>query len=149
MKDMVLTTCNSNPDVNYLLNPEYGYSHITGDNAGVIAEIRRERTVELAQEGNRRWDDLLRWREGMCNAQPIYGQYFPHLGAFDIDGDDVYDIYLYDDTMDPKKSGVDKENGLRSELTTIFQMEHQDILSLSRTSTVLSMRREIISIRFQ
>lgn len=113
MKDMVLTTCNSNPDVNYLLNPEYGYSHISGDNAGVIAEIRRERTVELAQEGNRRWDDLLRWREGMCNAQPIYGQYFPHLGAFDIDGDDVYDIYLYDDTMDPKKSGVDKEKWVK------------------------------------
>ncbi len=108
MPKMDLEKCNSDPDVKYLLNPDYGYSHISGANAGVIAEIRRERTVELAQEGNRRWDDLLRWREGKCNEQTIYGQYFPSLGAFDIDGDGVVDVYLYDDTMSPSKSGVDK-----------------------------------------
>ena len=114
MPDMNLEECNSNPDVKYLLNPDYGYSHISGSNAGVIAEIRRERTVELAQEGNRRWEDLIRWREGKCNEQHLYGQYFPKLGAYDIDNDGVLDVLLYDDSMDPNKYGVaDKDKWLK------------------------------------
>ena len=34
-----------------------------GANQGVILEIRRERTIELVNEGFRQWD-MLRWKEG-------------------------------------------------------------------------------------
>ena len=97
MPHLKLHEANANPDVKYLLNPEYGYSNITGPNAGVIAEIRRERTVELAQEGNRRWDDLMRWKEGKCIDQKMYGPYFPGLGEYDLDGDGKNDVYFYTD----------------------------------------------------
>lgn len=102
MPDMSMSAANSDPDYNYLMNPAYGYSNIKGENAGVIAEIRRERTIELAQEGNRRWDDLMRWREGKCIDQPLYGPYFPGLGAYDLDGDGVNDVCFYKDGTDPK-----------------------------------------------
>lgn len=103
MPALNMSAANSNPDVNYLMNPEYGYVNIKGDNAGVIAEIRRERCVELAQEGNRRWDDLMRWREGKCVDQNMYGPYFPGPGTYDLDGDGKNEILLYTSDMDPNK----------------------------------------------
>ena len=44
----------------------YKYSaplKVTGDNKGVILEIRRERRIELVMEGFR-MNDLMRWKEG-------------------------------------------------------------------------------------
>lgn len=104
MPDMNLSDANSNPDEKYLLNPKYGYSNIKGKNAGIIAEIRRERTIELAQEGKRRWDDLIRWREGKCIDQPIYGPYFPGLGAYDFDEDGKNEVCFYKEGEDPSKA---------------------------------------------
>ena len=93
MPHLDMVKANENPDW-YLLSEEYGYRNVTGANQGVILEIRRERAIELAQEG-RRWDDLMRWKEGLCINQKMYGPYFPGPGEYDLTGDGVADICLY------------------------------------------------------
>lgn len=93
MPHMNMTNANANP-CSYLSSEKYGYPNVTGANKGVILEIRRERAVELAQEGLR-YDDLLRWKAGYCLEQPIEGIYIPGAGIYDIDGDGTNDIALY------------------------------------------------------
>lgn len=101
MPDMNLAECNANPDNNYMGSAKYGFRNVKGDNKGVILEIRRERMVELAQEGDFRWYDLMRWKEGKCIEQDIRGQYFPGPGEYDFDGDGVMDICLYEGDSAP------------------------------------------------
>ena len=102
MPDLNMATANANPDW-YLESKEYGYVNVDkGANKGVILEIRRERTIELAQEGYTRWDDLMRWKEGNCVDQDLHGMYFPGPGAYDLTGDGNPDIVLY---TDAKPSG--------------------------------------------
>ena len=48
MPDLSMDNANANPD-RYLSSEETGYSNVTGDNKGVILEIRRERAIELSQ----------------------------------------------------------------------------------------------------
>lgn len=99
MPDMpTVAAMNANPDVKYLFSAKYGYQNpILKDDAnfGTILEIRRERSVELAQEG-KRYDDLMRWKEGKCIEQEMYGPYFPGPGKYDLTGDNKPDIYLYE-----------------------------------------------------
>lgn len=104
MPDMDLAWCNANPDDNYLGSAKYGFRNVKGENRGVILEIRRERMVELAQEGDFRWYDLMRWKEGKCIEQDILGQYFPGPGEYDFDGDGVNDICLYEGSIAPETS---------------------------------------------
>lgn len=70
------------------------YPRVDGTNKGVILEIRRERRIELFNEGHR-WDDLMRWKEGKKLEQPIVGLYFPGVGAYDFTGDGSPDVYVY------------------------------------------------------
>lgn len=93
MPDMKLASSNANPDP-YMSSPITGFSNVTGNNMGVILEIRRERAVELAVEGFR-WNDLMRWKAGSCINQDITGMYFPGPGEYDLTGDGVPDIILY------------------------------------------------------
>ena len=93
MPDLSMDNANANPD-RYLSSEETGYSNVTGDNKGVILEIRRERAIELSQEGFR-FDDLVRWKAGSCIDQELYGMYFPGPGNYDLTGDDVADVILY------------------------------------------------------
>ena len=75
-----------------------------GDNKGVILEIRRERTIELVNEGFRQWD-MLRWKEGeqMVNKdKPYYGIYFPAEGLYDMDGDGKNDLEIYSTVQQSK-----------------------------------------------
>lgn len=91
-----MTVANSNPDT-YLdgdVSPESGYFNVKGSNKGVILEIRRERAIEMVQEGCR-WDDLMRWKCGKMIDQPLTGQYFPGAGSYDLSGDGVADVILY------------------------------------------------------
>lgn len=96
MPDMSLSEANADPDP-YLSSSEYGYSNVTGSNTGIILEIRRERAIELYQEAFRWWD-LMRWKEGPCIEQAMYGPYFPGEGVYDLTGDDTPDVCLYLDT---------------------------------------------------
>lgn len=93
MPHLIMSVANSNPDW-YLASAEYGYPNVDGANKGVILEIRRERAIELNQEGFR-WADIRRWKAGNCYNQEITGMYFPGPGEYDLDGDGNADIVLY------------------------------------------------------
>ena len=66
-----------------------------GKNMGVILEIRRERTIELALEDpNRSWD-MFRWAECKQCLQhyvPWHGVYIPGVGKYDTSGDGNPDV---------------------------------------------------------
>ncbi len=93
MPDLNMSVANANPD-RYLSSDETGYPNVTGANKGVILEIRRERAIELMQEGFR-FDDLVRWKAGHCIDQSISGMYFPGPGEYDLTGDGKADVILY------------------------------------------------------
>ena len=99
MPAVVMAEANDSPDW-YLSSADYGFTNVSGANKGIILEIRRERTIELAQEGFR-YNDLMRWAAGYCVDQPIYGMYFPGAGQYDLTGDGVPDICLYDGDSAP------------------------------------------------
>lgn len=88
-----IATANANPDP-YLTNPQTGYTTLPTENLGVILEIRRERGIEMVQEG-RRWWDLMRWKCGKMIDQDFTGQYIPGPGSYDFTGDGVADVILY------------------------------------------------------
>lgn len=95
MPNLKLADANSNPDA-ILETPEYGYPNVDkGANKGVILEIRRERTIELAFEGLR-YNDLMRWKEGAAINQPFRGIYIPGPGEYDLDGDGTNDVFVSD-----------------------------------------------------
>ena len=86
----------------YLIDPKTGYSNpvllaTPADQLAHILEVRRERGVELAQEGDFRWEGLLRWKEGKCIDQEMYGIYFPGPGQYNLDQDEAgtIDLWLY------------------------------------------------------
>lgn len=94
MPALNMASANANPDW-YLSSAEYGYPNVTGTNKGVILEIRRERAVELTQEGFR-FEDLVRWKAGYSIDQDIQGMYFKAPGEYDLTGDGVADVILYE-----------------------------------------------------
>ena len=91
--DLSLEEANAHPDP-YLASAETGYANVTGDNKGVILEIRRERTVELLMENLRYWD-IMRWKEGKRFEKPFKGLYFPGTGSYDLNGDGVDDVCIW------------------------------------------------------
>lgn len=90
---LLATTTDIDP---FLVDPEWGGYRNVSDNGkkAVILEIRRERNVELNQEGFR-YFDLMRWKEGQVLTAPMYGMYFPGPGEYDLDHDGTMDVYLY------------------------------------------------------
>ena len=70
------------------------YPNVTGEKQGVILEIRRERMVEMFDE-NKRWNDILRWRNGVAFTQDILGIYIPGPGIYDLNGDGKNDVHFY------------------------------------------------------
>lgn len=97
MPNIDLAAANASPDP-YLMAEETGYPNVTGANAGVILEIRRERTVELFDE-NFRFYDLVRWKNGQAITHKFLGMYFPAPGAYDLDGDGTPDVCFYTDAV--------------------------------------------------
>ncbi|OUN60542.1 RagB/SusD family nutrient uptake outer membrane protein [Alistipes sp. An66] len=102
LPDLDMEEANANPDP-YLSSPETGYANVTGDNKGVILEIRRERTLETPMEGLRYWD-IVRWKEGKRFEKPIEGLYFPGTGEYDLDGNGSVDVCIYDTEKAPGNS---------------------------------------------
>ncbi len=109
MPALDMAAANADPDVNYMGSAKYGYTNVEGANKGVILEIRRERGIELAEEGFRS-GDILRWRAGKCVEQEIYGPYFPALGGYDLTGDGKINLYIYEGA---KPTGIDSSVDLR------------------------------------
>lgn len=104
MPSLTLAEANAKPDP-YLLSAETGFGAVSGENAGVILEIRRERSIEMAQEG-RRWRDLMRWHTGKMVDQSLAGAYFPGPGSYDLTGDGKPDVILYPSgTVKPSNPG--------------------------------------------
>lgn len=68
MPHLDLAKANANPDW-YLASNDYGYPNVAGANKGVILEIRRERAIELLQEGTR-LEDLCRWKAAPASTRP-------------------------------------------------------------------------------
>ena len=66
---------------------------LSDPNEAVILEIRRERAIELAQEGHRYYD-VIRWKEGKVIENPFLGMYFPGAGSYDLDGDNKTDYTI-------------------------------------------------------
>ena len=79
MGSLNMAAANATPDP-YLTSSETGYFNVSGENLGVILEIRRERAIEMVQEGLR-WDDLMRWKCGKMIDQSLQGMYFPGPGS--------------------------------------------------------------------
>lgn len=102
LPDLDMEEANRNPDP-YLSSPETGYANVTGDNKGVILEIRRERTLETPMEGLRYWD-IMRWKEGKRFEKPIEGLYFPGTGEYDLDENGSVDVCIYDTEKAPGNS---------------------------------------------
>lgn len=104
MPTLDMAAANGNPDP-YLQAAATGYPNVTGANAGVILEIRRERSIELLMEGFR-YNDMMRWKEGKTFEQPLYGMYFPAPGDYDLDGDGTFDVCLYTGTFPTSTASV-------------------------------------------
>ena len=94
MPNLNLAEANANPDP-YLLAAETGYPNVSGSNAGIILEVRRERSVELFDE-NLRHTDLLRWRNGQAYNHKFLGFYMANAeGQHDLDGNGSIDVWFY------------------------------------------------------
>ncbi|NDV79416.1 RagB/SusD family nutrient uptake outer membrane protein [Dysgonomonas sp. 511] len=93
--NLSLTWANANVDP-YLSSAKTGYVNVTGNNKGVILEIRRERTVEMLMENLRYWD-IIRWKEGKRFENAFTGLYFPHPGEYDLNSDGKIDVCIWKD----------------------------------------------------
>ena len=93
--NLSLVNANAHPDP-YLDSAETGYRNVTGDNKGVILEIRRERTVEMLMENLRYWD-IMRWKEGKRFEKAFTGLYFPAPGEYDLNADGKVDVCIWKD----------------------------------------------------
>lgn len=93
MPSLDMAAANAKPDP-YLMSDVTGFGSLSDANAGVILEIRRERGIEMAQEG-RRWRDLMRWRTGRMVDQSLGGIYFAGPGSYDLTGDGKPNVILY------------------------------------------------------
>lgn len=102
MTGMLSLDANKKPD-SYLAGTFY--PNVEGGNKGVILEIRRERTIELIQEGFR-WDDMMRWKCGKAFLRQFEGMYFPGTGEYDLNGDKKTDLCIYKDSKPAEKEGI-------------------------------------------
>ena len=131
-KSLDLTEANTNPDP-FLTDPAWGgYQSpvLAADaNKGVILEIRRERAVELCQEGFRYYD-LMRWKEGKLFEKPFYGMYFPSAGTFDVDGNGTKDLEIFTDASTNSAATAKKldEEIFLSEGTSGLVWLHKSVL---------------------
>lgn len=114
MPHLDMATANANPDP-YLENM---YPNVDkGANEGVILEIRRERRVELFNEGFR-WNDLMRWKEGKKLEKPMLGMYFPRLGAYDFNNDGQPDVYVHNGSTAGAPPGITSFINIKQRLLT-------------------------------
>ena len=78
------------------------YPNVLSSQKAAILEVRRERRVELADEGFR-YDDLMRWSCGDYFSQIQAGIYFPDFGLYDLNADNVPDVLIVATNADKEK----------------------------------------------
>lgn len=91
------------------------YPNVTGAQADMLREIRRERRIELALEGFR-MDDLVRWHCAKLIEKEPEGLYFPALGKYDLTGDGVEDIILIPNAQSIPAEKDQEQNSLGKKL---------------------------------
>src|SRR5699024_7959346 len=92
MPHLDMAYANANPD-SYQENL---YPNVDqGPNKGIILEIRRERRIEMVNEGLR-WGDLMRWKECKIIEWTSLVIYFTFLGAYNYDNDGMHEVYVKD-----------------------------------------------------
>ncbi len=125
MPNINMAAANANPDP-FLYNDasanpanEWGAYQcpvlLNNPDKGIILEIRRERAVELAQEGYRYYD-LIRWREGKLFEAPFYGIYLPAVGVYDIDENGTKDFEVFTDASTTGDGAAKVARKLNSEV---------------------------------
>ena len=100
MPPLDMAKANAKPDP-YLADQ---YTRVSGSNAGVLLEIRRERRIELVMENFLRWDDIIRWKEGQLLTRQFKGMYFPGTGSYDLDRNGTVDLVIYEGTKPAVKA---------------------------------------------
>lgn len=75
----------------------------------VLLEIRRERRIELVSE-NFRWDDLMRWKAGHLIEEVQEGIYIDKLGIFDITGDGIPEMGIFESSETNTVPENEREN---------------------------------------
>lgn len=119
MPPLNMAAANANPDP-YLTAAETGYPNVSSTNKGVILEIRRERTIELFDEGFR-YEDLMRWKEGKVFEKQFKGMYVPALDStkkfviLDLNGNgtsDSQDVCIYEGTAAPTVANYPELGGI-------------------------------------
>ena len=105
------------------------YPNVSGTNKGVILEIRRERRVELALEGNR-LQDIHRWAVGELLAKAPQGVYISGLGAYDVTGDGIPD-YAFLASKNDESPIADLPADQRENLTIYYLDENANAFYLS------------------
>lgn len=121
MPGIDLAWANAHPDP-YLLSEETGYPNVSGANAGIILELRRERAIELFEEGYGRYFDLMRWKAGYAINQPMYGMYIPGPGEY-VFGDKSKYVFFVGSTSS-KNDKMEIYNGeVKQDLTYLVNPE--------------------------
>ncbi|MET0634520.1 MAG: RagB/SusD family nutrient uptake outer membrane protein [Chitinophagaceae bacterium] len=88
------------------IDPYLASVYFPGINDAAILEIRRERGIELAWEGQR-FNDLIRWKRGELMAQTWNGFYVPSLNTpMDLNADGINDVLFYQGTAPAALPGV-------------------------------------------
>lgn len=80
--------------------------YFPGINDAALLEIRRERGIELVDEGFR-YDDLIRWKAGDLLTTIVDGLYVPQKNTlYDLNGDAKPDVSFVDAVPSTKVAGV-------------------------------------------
>jgi hypothetical protein len=132
MPNLDLAAANANIDP-FLLACYPNINKSNEANRGLILEIRRERTIEMAMEGQRQWD-MFRWREGaqtVNTTNRYFGCYIPGPGLYDMSGDGQADVEIYVSTPSsnlPVKKKIDSDiflsNGTSGYITAWSRVEY-------------------------
>lgn len=105
------------------------YSNIISSQKGAVAEIRRERRIELACEGVR-YNDLMRWGCGKLLAKAPEGAYIPAFGYYDTNGDNIEDVGFFDNKEAADAAYAKLSEDAKANVTTLY-MDSKSPIKLS------------------
>ena len=77
------------------------YYMVFGERSNGKTFNRLKKAVEMYLLTGKRTAYIRRWKEGKCYEQPLYGMYFPGPGEYDLTGDNVPDLCLYNTSKAP------------------------------------------------